>query len=166
MYQDLQTGILRSPPFTDTATLISTLHCMELIVSYMRHTVPPDEFGVLNDGWIGSLLTVSPFLRIVEFFSAEIGDGGNQRNQRKDFMQNFHNDLTTYENDEMNKLVFESAPTTHVHTSVSDVWFDVARRELASRRAAPHDIEVVRIWDDIPILFGCQYCQDSFGWRA
>ncbi|RMJ23225.1 F-box domain protein [Aspergillus sp. HF37] len=117
MYRDLQLQVLRSPPFTNTATLISTHHCMELLVSYMRHTVPPDERGVPDDSWIASLLTVSPFLRVVEFFSAEIGEGGSQRMQRKDFMHAFHNDLMMYENDDMNSLVFENTPTTHLHNS-------------------------------------------------
>lgn len=166
MYRDLQIRILRSPPFTDTATLISTYHCMELLVSYMRHTVPPDEPGELDDGWIGSLLTVSPFVRIVEFFSAEIGDGGSQRMQRKDFMHNFHNDLTMDEKDEMNKLVFQSAPTTHLYASVRDIWFDVAREEMISRRATSHDIERVRILNHMSIVVGCRDCRDSIGWRA
>ncbi|THD00232.1 hypothetical protein EYZ11_000282 [Aspergillus tanneri] len=110
MYRDLQVQIIRSPPFTDSATLISTHHCMQLLVTYLQHTVPPDEPGPSDDSWIGSLLTVSPFLRILEYFSAEIGDGRNQRNQRKEFMRNFHNDITSNEKDDMNSLVFESAP--------------------------------------------------------
>lgn len=166
MYRDLQVQILRSPPFTDTATLISAHHCTRLLVSYMRHTVPPDEVGVLDDSWIASLLTVSPFLRIVEFFSAEIGDGGSQRMQRKDFMHNFHNDLTLDENDDMNSRVFENTPTTHLHNSVRDIWFDVAEEELKLRHAEPHGIESVRIQDGMSIVFGCQGCRDSTGWHA
>ncbi|KAL2008222.1 hypothetical protein VTN00DRAFT_8204 [Thermoascus crustaceus] len=109
MYRALQAKILQSPPFTDTSTLISTHHCMQLLVSYLRHTVPPDEQtgGALDDSWIGSLLTISPFARIVEFFSAEIGDGGNQRAQRRDFMHNFHHDLMINERDERNSLIFD-----------------------------------------------------------
>jgi hypothetical protein len=166
MYRDLQVQILRSPPFTNTATLISTHHCMELLVSYMRHTVPPDERGAPDDSWIASLLTVSPFLRIVEFFSAEIGEGGSQRMQRKDFMHAFHNDLMMDENDDMNSLVFENTPTTHLHNSVRDIWFDVAGEELKLRRAVPHGIENACVWNDICVVFGCQECHDSTGWRA
>lgn len=139
---------------------------MELLVSYLRHTVPPDELGVLDDSWIASLLTVSPFQRIVEFFSAEIGDGGNQRIQRKDFMHAFHNDLMMDENDDMNSLIFESAPTTHLHSSVRDVWFDAAGEELKLRRAVSHDIEHVCVWNDLSIVFGCQECRNSMGWHA
>ncbi|BDD60045.1 hypothetical protein MAP00_005208 [Monascus purpureus] len=167
MYRELQAKILRSPPFTDTNTLISTHHCMHLLVSYLRHTVPPDESGEFDDSWIGSLLTVSPLLRIVEFFSAEIGDGGSQRTQRKDFMYNFHNDIETNERDDMNSLVFEPNPNSHIHASVSDVWFDVAREELGSRKAVPHHMEKVWVWEGVPILFGCRHCgDDSRGWCA
>lgn len=166
MYRELQVQILRSPPFDDTATLISTHHCMKLLVAYMQHTVPPDDLGVLDDSWIGSLLTVSPFVRIVEFFSAEIGDGGSQLTQRRDFMHNFHNDLTMDENDDMNSLVFETTPTTHLHNSVWDIWFDVAAEELKSRRAGPHDVEAVGVWNGISILFGCRGCRDAGGWYA
>ncbi|KAB8230448.1 F-box protein [Aspergillus alliaceus] len=166
MYRGLQVKILQSPPFTNTATLIATHHCMQLLVSYLRYTVPPDEPGPSDDSWISSLLTVSPFTRIVEYFSAEIGDGGNQRVQRKDFMHNFHNDITSNEKDDMNSLVFESAPKTHLHSSVQDVWFEVARQELASRRAIQHRAEHILIRDNLPVLLGCQDCRDSMGYRA
>lgn len=166
MYRDLQAKILQSPPFTDTSTLISTHHCMQLLVSYLRHTITPDEFGEIDDSWIGSLLTISPLSRIVEYFSAEIGDGGSQRTQRKDFMYNFHNDIETNERDDMNSLVFERTINRHMHSSVNDVWFDVAKEELASRNAVPHEAENVRVWDDLPILFGCQDCNDLMGWCA
>ncbi|KAH1548140.1 hypothetical protein KXV92_001169 [Aspergillus fumigatus] len=150
MYRDLQIAILRSAPFTNTSTLICTHHCMQLLVSYLRHTVPPEE-PVADDSWIGSLLTASPFLRIVEYFSAEIGDGGSQRVQRKDFMRNFHNDLMLNEKDDINSLVFQSTPVSHLHSSVQDVWFDVAREELASRRACPHDAENIRVWKGVTV---------------
>ncbi|KAF7161934.1 hypothetical protein CNMCM5623_007349 [Aspergillus felis] len=153
MYRDLQIGILRSPPFTNTPTLVCTHHCMQLLVSYLRHTVPPEE-PVADDSWIGSLLTASPFLRIVEYFSAEIGDGGSQRVQRKDFMRNFHNDLMLNEKDDINSLVFETTPVSHLHSSVHDVWFDVAREELASRGALPHDAENIWVWNSIPVALG------------
>ncbi|PYI02228.1 F-box domain protein [Aspergillus sclerotiicarbonarius CBS 121057] len=166
MYRELQVKIIRSPPFTDTATLIATHHCMQLLVSYLRYTVPPDEPTVSDDSWIGSLLTVSPFLRIVEYFSAEIGDGGNQRMQRKDFMHNFHNDIKLHEKDDINALVFQNAPNVHLHGSVEDVWFDVVKEELALRKAAPHQAERVMVWTGLPVLFCCQDCRISDGWRA
>ncbi|EIT79431.1 hypothetical protein F9C07_2157298 [Aspergillus flavus] len=166
MYRSLQVKILRSPPFTNTATLIATHHCMQLLVSYLQYTVPPDEPGTSDDSWISSLLTVSPFIRLVEYFSAEIGDGGNQRMQRKDFMHNFHNDITSNEKDDMNSLVFERAPNNHMHSSVQDVWFEVARQELASRRAMQHRAEHILIRDNLPVLLGCQDCRDSMGYRA
>lgn len=139
---------------------------MQLLVSYMRYTVPPDESGPRDDSWIGSLLTVSPFLRIVEYFSAEIGDGGNQRNQRKVFMRNFHQDITANENDDMDSIVFERVPNAHIHSSVEDVWFDIARQEIASRRLARHEPELVPVWEQLPVLLGCEGCHDSQGWHA
>ncbi|KAL4862543.1 hypothetical protein BDV12DRAFT_178666 [Aspergillus spectabilis] len=167
MYQELQRKIMQAPPFTDTSTLISTHHCLQLLVSYLQFTVPPDDPSS-DDSWIGSLLTVSPFLRIVEYFSAEIGDGGSQRMQRKDFMYNFHNDMTLNEKDEMNSLVFENAPNVHLHRSVQDVWFDVARAELASRRVPAHKMECVMVHDKLPVLFGCSDCRPPRfeGWYA
>lgn len=166
MYREIQFKILRSPPFTDTSTLISTHHCMQLILSYLRYTVPPDEQGVHGDGWIGSLLTVSPFVRLVEYFSAEIGDGGNQRMQRKDFMYNFDNDIMMNEKDDMNSLVFENASNWH-HASADDIWFNIAREELVLRKAVPHSMERIWIWNQIPLVLGCLHCRhDSVGWRA
>lgn len=166
MYREIQFRILRSPPFTDTSTLISTHHCMQLILSYLRYTVPPDEQGVHGDGWIGSLLTVSPFVRLVQYFSAEIGDGGNQRMQRKNFMYNFDHDIMMNEKDDMNSLVFENASNWH-HASADDIWFNVAREELARREAVPHGTEKIWIWNEILLVLGCLHCRpDSVGWRA
>lgn len=140
---------------------------MQLILSYLRYTVPPEEQGVVDDGWIGSLLTVSPFLRLVEYFSAEIGDGGNQRMQRKDFMHNFDNDIMTNEKDDMNSLVFENAPNWHAHASADDIWFNVAREELVLRGAIQHATEKIWIWNQIPLVLGCLDCQDDLiGWHA
>ncbi|KAL2855294.1 hypothetical protein BJY01DRAFT_10030 [Aspergillus pseudoustus] len=159
MYRVLQQKIVQAPPFTDTSTLISTHHCMQLLVHYLQFTVPPDEPVVSDDSWIGSLLTVSPFIRVVEYFAAEIGDGRSQRMQRKDFMYNFHNDIMLYEKDDMNSLVFENAPNVHLHAAVQDVWFDVARTELASRRVRNHDMESVVVSDNLPFVFGCSDCR-------
>ncbi|KAL4921973.1 kinetochore complex Sim4 subunit Fta1-domain-containing protein [Aspergillus aurantiobrunneus] len=158
MYQKLQRKIMQAPPFTDTSTLISTHHCLQLLVSWLQDTVPPDEASISDDSWIGSLLAVSPFQRTVEYFSAEIGDGGSQRMQRKDFMYNFYNDTTLTEKDEMNSRVFESAPNVHLHRSVQDVWFDVARAELSSRRVPSHKRERVMLYDHVPFFFGCSDC--------
>jgi hypothetical protein len=102
----------------------------------------------------------------VEYFSAEIGDGGSQRVQRKDFMRNFHNDLMLNEKDDINSLVFESTSVSHLHSSVQDVWFDVAREELASRRALPHDPENIWVWKGVPVTLGCQDCREGRAWRA
>lgn len=164
MYRDLQTRILQAPPFSNTAALIATHHCMHLLVSYIRYTMAPE--AEIDDSWISSLLTVSPFTRIVEFFSAEIGDGGNQRVQRKDFMYNFYRDMTTHEKDRMNSVIFGRAAERNSHSSVRDLWFDAASRELESRQAMPHDVETVWTWNGIPILFGCQDCRPTLGWRA
>src|SRR4051812_35770931 len=109
MYRELQTRILQTPPFTNTATLVATHHCMHLLVSYIRYTMSSEGPVVMDDSWISSLLTLAPFVRIVEFFSAEIGDGGSQRTQRKDFMYNFYHDMTMYEKDHMHSAVFARA---------------------------------------------------------
>ncbi|KAJ5890923.1 uncharacterized protein N7473_007151 [Penicillium subrubescens] len=164
MYRDLQTRILQAPPFSNTAALVATHHCMHLLVSYIRYTMAPE--AEIDDSWISSLLTVSPFTRIVEFFSAEIGDGGNQRVQRKDFMYNFYRDMTAHEKDRMNSVIFGRASERNSHSSVRDLWFDAASRELESRQAMPHDVETVWTWNGIPILFGCQDCRPTSGWRA
>lgn len=164
MYRDLQTRILRSPPFTNTATLVATHHCMQLLVSYIRYTMSPE--AEIDDSWISSLLTLSPFVRIVEFFSAEIGDGGNQRLQRKDFMYNFYHDMTMHEQDHMNSVVFAQESDQHMHSSVRDIWFDVAKTEMASRNATPHDVEDAWVWNGVPIVFGCADCCPTRGWQA
>ncbi|KAJ9309858.1 hypothetical protein DTO217A2_809 [Paecilomyces variotii] len=167
MYRELQFKILQSPPFTDTPTLISTHHCMQLLVSILRNTVPPEEQGTSDDSWIGSLLTFSPVVRILEYLSAEIGDGGSQRAQRKYFMQNFENDLMKNARDERSSLVFKGALNGSEHQPIRDTWFDVAKHELTTRRAVPHDIERIWVYDDIPIIFGCTNCHPSMdGWFA
>ncbi|CAI7608034.1 unnamed protein product [Penicillium pancosmium] len=107
MYHDIQMRILQNPPFTNTTALLATHHCMHLLVSYIRYTMGSET--EIDDSWISSLLTVAPFGRIVEFFSAEIGDGGNQRMQRKDFMYNFHRDMTAHRKDHMNSVIFAMA---------------------------------------------------------
>ncbi|KAJ5793476.1 hypothetical protein N7457_000075 [Penicillium paradoxum] len=166
MYLELQTRILQSPPFTNTATLVATHHCMHLLVSYIHYAMSPEGQTELDDSWISSLLTLSPFVRIVEFFSAEIGDGGSQRTQRKDFMYNFYNDMTKYEKDHMNSVVFARATAQNLHSSVQDIWFASAEAELKARQAIPHDVEHVQGWNDIPILFGCPDCHRTRGWQA
>ncbi|KAJ5211896.1 uncharacterized protein N7498_003542 [Penicillium cinerascens] len=164
MYRDLQTRILQNPPFTNTAALLATHHCMHLLVIYIRYTMAPE--AEIDDSWISSLLTVSPFARIVEFFSAEIGDGGNQRLQRKDFMYNFHADMRMHERDHMNSTIFGQASNQSIHSSVRDLWFDAAKAELELRQALPHDQEIAWCWNGIPILFGCGNCQRIDGWQA
>ncbi|KAJ5240102.1 hypothetical protein N7468_004721 [Penicillium chermesinum] len=119
-----------------------------------------------DDKWISSLLTVAPFNRIVEYFSAEIGDGGNQRLQRKDFMHNFYHDTRAYEKDQMNEVVFGKTTDQNLHTSVRDVWFDAARAELRARGVIPHDAERAWHWNGIPIFIGCSDCHPVAGWRA
>jgi hypothetical protein len=164
MYRDLQTRILRAAPFTDTATLVATHHCMQLLVSYIRYTMSPE--GGHDDSWISSLLTLAPFVRILEFFSAEIGYGGSQLRQRKDFMNNFHRDIKMHEKDDMNSVVFARASNEQMHSDVRDIWFDAAHAEMVARGAIPHDVEQVWVWNGVPILFGCQDCHFEEGWRA
>lgn len=166
MYRELQTRILQSPPFTNTAALVATHHCMHLLVSYIRYAMSLDGQAEIDDSWISSLLTLAPFVRIVEFFSAEIGDGGSQRTQRKDFMYNFYSDTTKYEKDHMNSVVFARASAQNLHSSVQDIWFAAAAAELRARRAIPHDVEHVWVWNGIPIVFGCPDCHPTRGWQA
>ncbi|KAJ6143967.1 hypothetical protein N7471_003420 [Penicillium samsonianum] len=166
MYRELQTRILQSPPFTNTAALVATHHCMHLLVSYIRFAMSPDGQAQIDDSWISSLLTLAPFVRIVEFFSAEIGDGGSQRTQRKEFMYNFYQDTTMYEKDHMNSVVFARASAQNLHSSVQDIWFAAAEAELRTRRAIPHDVEHVWVWNGIPIVFGCPDCHPTRGWQA
>lgn len=164
MYRELQTRVLQGPPFKSTAALVATHHCMHLLVSYIRYTMLPGT--EVDDSWISSLLIRSPFARIVEFFSAEIGDGGNQRMQRKDFMLNFHADMTQHERDNMNSVLFGRVAVQNMHSSVRELWFDAAETELESRQAIPHDEEVAWRWNGIPILIGCSDCVHTSGWQA
>ena len=86
--------------------------------------------------------------------------------QRKDFMYNFDNDIMINEKDDMNSLVFENASNWH-HASADDIWFNVAREELALRKAVPHGTEKIWIWIQILLVLGCLHCQhDSVGWRV
>ncbi|CAG8111592.1 unnamed protein product [Penicillium salamii] len=166
MYRELQTRILQTPPFTNTAALVATHHCMHLLVSYIRYTMNSEVQVETDDSWISSLLTLAPFVRIVEFFSAEIGDGGSQRTQRKDFMYNFYHDMTMYQKDHMNSVVFARASAQNLHSSVDDIWFAAAEAELRARNAMPHDVEHVWVWNGIPIVFGCPHCHRTRGWQA
>ena len=167
MYAELQARILQSPPFTDTPTLIATHHCMHLLVSYLRHTIPPDDHGPADDHWIGALLTISGLGRIVDFFSAEIGDGGNPRSQRRDFMTRFQSDIILNEREEMNPHIYERVPEGQYHyPSPAEVWFDVASQELRRRNAIPHDAENFSVWNGMPVLIGCEHCRPAFGWKA
>ena len=166
MYRELQTRILQSPPFTNTAALVATHHCMHLLVSYIRYAMSLDGQADIDDSWISSLLTLAPFVRIVEFFSAEIGDGGSQRAQRKEFMYNFYQDTMMYEKDHMDSVVFARVSTQNLHTSVQDIWFAAAEAELKTRKAIPHNVEHVWIWNGIPIVFGCPDCHPTRGWQA
>ncbi|KAG0153526.1 hypothetical protein PDIDSM_2179 [Penicillium digitatum] len=166
MYRELQTRILQSPPFTNTPALVATHHCMHLLVTYIRYAMSPDGQAEIDDSWISSLLTLAPFVRIVEFFSAEIGDGGSQRTQRKEFMYNFYQDTMKYEKDHMNSVVFARASAQNLHSSVQDIWFAAAAAELKARRAIPHDVEHVWVWNGVPIVFGCPDCHPTRGWQA
>lgn len=169
MFIKLQTNILRSPPFTDTPTLIATHHCMYLLIICLLRTLPiPHGHGDRVDPhWIGGLLTVSGFGRIVEYFSAEIGDGVQTRTQRRDFMINFERDMDLNAREEMHPCVYLPPPSGQPHhSSVQEVWLDAAGRELSSRPVIPHDSERFTIWDGIPIFIGCGQCQEPDGWMA
>lgn len=169
MYIQLQTNILRSPPFNDTSTLIATHHCMYLLIMSLLDTLvgPRGHSERVDPRWIGGLLTVSGFGRIVEYFSAEIGDGAQTRIQRKEFMTNFERDMDLNAREEMHPCVYESPPSGQPHHSiVQEVWLDAAGRELSSRDVNPHDSERFAIWDEIPIFIGCNQCRDADGWMS
>ncbi|KAJ6024968.1 hypothetical protein N7540_005765 [Penicillium herquei] len=159
MHHELQTQILQSPPFTNTPTLIATNHCMQLLVSHIRYTMSNED--VIDDSWISSLLTLSPFVRIIEFFSAEIGDGGSQWTQRKDFMNNFGRDIKEYERDKINSKIFARASDQQAHGPLDGVWFNATYAEMSARGAIPHNIEKIYVWDGIPLNFGCGECRHT-----
>ncbi|KAJ5919912.1 hypothetical protein N7454_009747 [Penicillium verhagenii] len=100
---------------------------------------------VIDDSWISSLLTLSPFVRIIEFFSAEIGDGGSQWTQRRDFMNNFSRDIKEHERDKINSKIFARASDQQAHVPLDGVWFDATYVEMSARGAIPHNIEKIYI---------------------
>lgn len=167
MYAKLQTDILRSPPFTDTSTLISTHHCMYLLVSCLLRTLSPGQTDFVDPHWIGGLLTASGLGRVVEYFSAEIGDGVKTRARRRDFMTNFERDIDLYVREEMHPCVYLPPPNGQPHyPTVHEVWLDAAIRELSSRHAIPHDPGKVTIWNGATMLMACDNCLATDGWMT
>ncbi|KAH8694982.1 F-box domain protein [Talaromyces proteolyticus] len=162
--EGLQSKILCSPPFTDTSTLLATHHFMCLLVLYLRRSAESDQFDT-NDGWIAGLLATSGFGRIVEFFSADIGDGRNSRAERREFMANFDRDISARE--EINSLVYAEVPGGMRHFYfTNEVWFGTADKEMTSRNVKPHDPERFSIWNEIPVLIWCRECNVVQGWLA
>ncbi|EED19693.1 F-box domain protein [Talaromyces stipitatus ATCC 10500] len=115
--------------------------------------------------WIGGLLTASGLGRVVEYFSAEIGDGVKIRTRRRDFMINFEKDIDRYVREEMHPYVYVLPPSGQPHyPTVHEVWLDAAIRELRSRDAIPHDPGKLTIWNGAPMLMACDNCLAAEGW--
>jgi hypothetical protein len=166
MYRDIQKQILQNPPFTDNGTLIATYHGMRLLVAYLELTMPGTQGSLIDDQWIAALLVSSEFERLVEYFSAEIGHGGNQRTQRREFMMKFHKDLTIHERNETDSRFYERPERWARDQPVSEVFFMAASQEMWSRNISPHDAERYCVWNGVPIMVACEDCLAYTGWRA
>ncbi|KAK2804846.1 hypothetical protein FQN51_001488 [Onygenales sp. PD_10] len=168
IFRKLQAEILQLPPFTNMRTLISTHHCIHLLVSYLRFTLSPEPpFHTSCDSWISMLLTTSGLGRIAEFFAAEKGGGNNQRTMRKEFMRNMQADWDAYRNDGRATKVYGSGEESTRPPPVREIWFEAARNEMRVRQAIPHQTEDwVVVWEGARISIGCQNCHGEDGWLA
>jgi hypothetical protein len=167
IYRDMQTTILTKPPFSTSRTLISTHHCMHLLVSYLRRTLSPEAPHTQNDSWISLLLTTSGLARIVEFFAAEKGIGGSQRAKRRDFMRKMQADWEERRKVGAAAMVFGTSEESTKPPPIREIWFEAAKMEMLARNAAPHQTEEwVEIWDNGRISVGCANCEGEEGWQA
>lgn len=168
MYRNIQIEILRTPPFTNTHTLISTHHCIHLLVSYLRFTLAPNPPDYSTcDPWISMLLTSSGLGRIAELFAAEKGGGNNQRTMRREFMRNMQTDWDMYRNDSRALRTFGSGEKSREPPPVREIWFEAARTEMRVRDVLPHQTEEwVVVWEGARISIGCQNCEGEDGWQA
>ncbi|KAL1958010.1 hypothetical protein VTO42DRAFT_5222 [Malbranchea cinnamomea] len=167
-YRQLQAKILQNPPFTDTPTLLSTHHCINLLVCYLRLTLAPDPpFYSSSDSLISMLLSASGLTRLVEYFAAEKGGGTNQRAMRKEFMRNMQADWDASRNDPKALKVYGNSEESTKPSPLREIWFESARSELRARGALPHRTEDwVIIWEGAKISIGCQHCEGEDGWQA
>ncbi|OJD18604.1 hypothetical protein AJ78_01375 [Emergomyces pasteurianus Ep9510] len=168
MFRKLQAKIVHSPPFNNTATLISTHHCIRLLVSYLQFTLSPEPpFHTSCDPWISMLLTTSGLGRVAEFFAAEKGGGNNQRSMRKEFMRNMQADWDASRNDERASKVYGSGEDSRKPPRLREIWFEAARHEMEVRGALPHETEDwVLVWEGAKISIGCRSCEGEDGWLA
>jgi hypothetical protein len=165
-YRDIQRKILRESPFSDDTALLATHHCISLIVSCLRFTMPPRD-GPIDDKWIGALLVSSGFERLVEFFSAEIGDGQNPRAERREFMLRFHKDVTTHERDETEARIYENPELWPRQQPLNEVWFSAASQEMQVRGLIPHNADKYTEWNGFPIWTRCEGCRAAgSSWRV
>lgn len=170
IYKQLQIDILRSPPFTSTQTLLDSHHCMCLLVSCLVRTLSslPGQAEVINAHWMGGLFTASGFQRVVEYFSAEIGDSDNTRMKRKQFMTNFARDIDFYMQEEMHQHVYSPPSDGHPpYPPIQEVWLDAAKGEIRRRSDASdgrHEPLKFDIWEDVPMLVTCDDCVAAYGW--
>ncbi|PGH01339.1 hypothetical protein AJ80_09029 [Polytolypa hystricis UAMH7299] len=166
MYRDLQRTILQTPPFTDTATLISTHHCIHVLVTYLRSALSPEPPHQANDPCVSMLLTTCSLARIAEFFAAEKG-GGNQRVMRREFMHNMQADFDRYRDDESAAKVFGGGQAGKEPPPVREIWFEAAKNEMRERGVLQHETEEwVVVWEGARISMGCQHCVGEEGWKA
>ncbi|OAT08285.1 F-box domain-containing protein [Blastomyces gilchristii SLH14081] len=168
MFRKLQAKIVSSPPFTNTPTLVSTHHCIRLLVTYLRFALSPEPpFHMPCDPWISMLLTTSGLGRIAEFFAAEKGRGNNQRSMRKEFMRNMQADWDASRNDEQASKVYGSGEESRSPPSVQEIWFEAATNEMKNRGVLPHKTEDwVLVREGMKISIGCQNCIGEEGWPA
>ncbi|KAG5300964.1 F-box domain-containing protein [Histoplasma ohiense] len=168
MFRKLQAKIVSSPPFTNTRTLVSTHHCIHLLVSYLQLTLSSEPpFPTSCDLWISMLLTTSGLGRIAEFFAAEKGGGNNQRSIRREFMRNMQADLDAIRNDERASKVYGSGEESRRPPRLREIWFEAARNEMEVRGVMPHQTEDwVIVWEGAKISIGCQNCEGEDGWLA
>ncbi|EEH33721.2 F-box domain-containing protein [Paracoccidioides lutzii Pb01] len=168
MFRKLQAEIVRTPPFTNTRTLISTHHCTHLLVSYLRFTLSPEPpFHTSCDPWISMLLTTSGLGRIAEFFAAEKGGGNNQRTMRKEFMRNMQADWDASRNDVRACMVYGDGEESVKPPPIREIWFEAARTEMRVRGVLPHQTEDwVEVSGGARISIGCQNCVSEDGWLA
>jgi hypothetical protein len=157
IYHRLQKDILESPPFTDSSTIISTHHCMMLLISYLRYNIPYS-----SENWISMMLISSGLGRIVELFAAEKGDEGNRRQKRKQFMQNMQMDWIANEREEKASKIFSIPRGQHEGPSfppaVPEIWFEAADYQVRNRPLEHKCSDYIIFWDNAKLNIGCHYC--------
>lgn len=168
-YLQAQTKILHNPPFTDTRILVSTHHCMTLLVRYMSLGLAPEPpFYTSDDSLISMMLFTSPGLgRVVEYFAAEKGGGSKQRAMRRVFMRNMQADWDAARNDAKTQKVYGKGDDSSQPPPLRKIWFEAARNELHSRGVMRHQTDDwVEVSEGARINIGCQFCEAEDGWRA